>query len=213
MRITLDQARKVIAGPVCECKRFASAIIAIRRRCASEPFDQVRGQLAPARGGEGQAASREGSRIRRRMPSSTGSAHSCSVKAVWIPAFAGMTSNASAPSFPRKPATVGGPAPAVTQGISPLVPATTRSSSLNAVWIPAFAGMTTPRSFPRKRESIVFRTNSRRDLVNRSRMWIRVGARRVGGASAGSRRTGGGSRQRLRCSQCLRSQRPCSTSE
>ena len=35
------------------------------------------------------------------------------------------------------------------------VPATARSSSVNAAWIPAFAGMTTPApmpSFPRKRE-------------------------------------------------------------
>ena len=53
----------------------------------------------------------------------------------------------------RKRATVREPAPAVAQGIAPLVPATMRSSSVNAVWIPACAGMTLESSFPRKRES------------------------------------------------------------
>ena len=55
-------------------------------------------------------------------------------------------------------ATVGEPALAVVQGISPPVPATTHSSSVNAAWIPASAGMTTPASmpsFPRKRESLL----------------------------------------------------------
>ena len=51
-------------------------------------------------------------------------------------------------SFPREPSTVREPAPAVMRGISPSVPATTRSSSVSAVWIPAFAGMTTPRAIP-----------------------------------------------------------------
>ena len=55
--------------------------------------------------------------------------------------------------FPRKRATVREPAPAVMQGVPTSVPATTRSSSVNAAWIPACAGMTLESSFPRKRES------------------------------------------------------------
>ena len=76
--------------------------------------------------------------------------HSCSVKVVWIPACAGMTE----------------------EGL--------RADAVRTI-IPAFAGMTVQTqlmSFPRRRESMGFRTNSLRKRVHRSRMG------RGGGAAA-----------------------------